>query len=328
MRRRVSRFRLSKRLAVLALLAMLWPATLPAAANPPDIADIKWIHEDADLIAALTRTRAECGVATANAERMYAIRLGRVAFRSPVLLGGLAARVGISCNACHPNGHENPAFFVLGVTGRPGTADVTGSVFSTERDDHIFNPVPIPSLIDVAARPSFGSVAPVEDLPTFLKAAIVDEFQGQPPPSSVADALLAYVTSLQSSACKDPPSIAVSFEADANELRDTLALVVASLDRNEPRAADFVLLSLRAALGRIYQRFPESIAAREKLVGLSRSLADARQRLEDGGGVPEARSTLEAVGERMEVAIQQLKIKAPESFYTASVLRAALGSSR
>lgn len=295
---------------------------------PPDIADIHWIHEDADLIAELTTTRAECGVASADADPMHAVRLGRVAFRSPVLLGGLAARVGMSCNTCHPNGHENPAFFVVGVTGKPGTADVTGSVFSTERDDHIFNPVPIPSLLDVAARSSFGSVAPVEDLRTFLNAAIVDEFQGQPPPSSIADALLAYVTSLQSSACKDPPRIAVSFESDSNELRETLALVLASLDRNELRAAEFVILSLRASLGRVYRRFPGSIAAREELIELSTSLADARRRLEKDGGQPAARSTLESVREGLEVAIQELRMKVPESFYNASVLRAALDSNR
>jgi len=311
---------------LLVLFAMPWLATQSAFADPTDIADIQWIHGEADLIAALTVIRAECGMATSDAERMHAVRLGRVAFRSPALLGGLAARVGMSCNSCHPNGHANDAFFVVGVSGKPGTADVTGSVFSTVRDDHIFNPVPIPSLLDASARSAFGSVAPVTDLPTFLNTAIVDEFQGQPPSASIAEALLAYVTSLQSSACGAPASIPVSFESDAQELRETLDLILASLDRDDPRAARFVLLSLRAALGRVYHRFPESIRAREELIDLSVSLADVRRRLESEGDDTQARSILTSANEQLEASIQKLESAVSDSFYDPNTLRTALGS--
>jgi hypothetical protein len=314
------------RTALPVLFAMPWLATQTAFADPSEIADIKWIHGDADLIAELTVIRAECAMATSDPERTHAVRLGRVAFRSPALLGGLAARVGMSCNSCHPNGHANNAFFVVGVSGKPGTADVTGSVFSTVRDDHIFNPVPIPSLLDSSARPSFGSVAPVADLPTFLNAAIVDEFQGQPPSASIAEALLAYVTSLQSSACRAPASIPVSFESDAQELHETLDLILASLDRDDPRTARFVLLSLRAALGRVYHRFPESIGAREELIELSMSLSDVRRLLESEGEDTQARSILASVQKRLEVSIQKLESAVSDSFYDASTLRTALGS--
>ena len=316
-----------KRIALIALFASPWLVISTASAEPPDIADSKWIHGDADLIAALTEIRSECRTATSDADRMHAIRLGRVAFRSPVLLGGLAARVGMSCNSCHPNGHANDAFFVVGVSGKPGTADVTGSVFSKVRDDQIFNPVPIPSLLDSSARSSFGSVAPVADLPTFLNAAIVDEFQGQPPTATIADALLAYVTSLQSSSCNAPAIIPVSLESDAQGLRETLGLILASLDRDDPSAAKFVLASLRAALGRVYRRFPESIEAREELIGLSLSLADVRLRLDDEKEERAARAMLASIQERMEASIQKLETKASVSFYDPNTLRAALGSS-
>jgi hypothetical protein len=321
----------AKPLILLVVSGTFWLATLSAIANPPDIDDIKWLHEGADPIAALTMIRAECIQTTTDSDRAHAIQLGRIAFRSPVLLGGLAARVGMSCNSCHPNGHDNPAFYVVGVSGEPGTADVTGSVFSTARDDHIFNPVPIPSLVDVANQSSFGSVLTVPDLATFLNTAIVGEFQGQTPPKSITDGLLAYLTSLQSAACMDPGPIAVSFESDALELRATLDSIFASLDRDDLRAAEFVLLSLRAALGRVYRRFPESVTARKELIDLSMALADARRRLageaaEEGEeGEPDVKSILSSVRERLEALIQKLAIQVSESFYDASQLRRVLG---
>ncbi|MGF7473737.1 hypothetical protein WFJ45_23635, partial [Salmonella enterica subsp. enterica serovar Minnesota] len=71
-------------------------------------------------------------------------RIGRAAFNSPLLLGGQAARAGLSCASCHRNGRGNPDFHFPGISGAPGTADVTASLLSSHRGDGQFNPKPIP----------------------------------------------------------------------------------------------------------------------------------------------------------------------------------------
>ena len=295
-----------------------------ASAEPPEIDELKWIDPGFDPVEFLTVVPAECSATTTDPVRSHAVDLGRVAFRSPVLLGGLAARGGISCDSCHRNGHGNPAFHVTGVSSAVGTADVTGSVFSEVRDDHIFNPVPIPSLVDVAARSTFGTVRPTQDLASFVRAAVVDEFDGPSPSASIVDALVAYMVSLRSSDCPDPGRVRVSFESSAGELRETLGVVIGSLDRGDLWAARFSLLSFRAALGRVYRRFPESVVEREALVELSRSLSTLRFDELEESDESAPRALLRASRVRLNVLIEKLGARVKDSFFDRDRLRKSL----
>jgi hypothetical protein len=299
-----------------------------AAGERPALDELKWLEPGADATAFLTTAPAECLAMPEALESAGQVRLGRIAFRSPVLLGGIAGRVGLSCDSCHRNGHGNPHFFVVGVSGAPGTADVTGSVFSTTRDDHVNNPVEIPSLVDAAAHPPFGTVVPAKDLSTFLHHAIIDEFQGQTPPRRVLDGLADYLRLLERSACPGKGASAVSkitFEADARrllEMMDTLSEVVAHAD---VATSDFVLLSLRSALGRVYHRFPAAISERDALIQASRSLSRLRPLFPETDPA-RMRSEVAIERARLEKALDGLRPKETRSFYDASVLSRALES--
>jgi len=296
-----------------------------AFAELPLIADLKWIHGDADAVEVLTTGPAECRVLSSDPGQARLARLGRVAFRSPVLLGGLASRVGMSCDSCHRNGHDNPNFQFVGVSGEPGTADVTGAVFSIHRDDGRQNPVPIPTLVDAGLDPPFGTVLPSPDLRKFLRAAVVDEFQGEPPPQSITEGLVAYLVGLKSAGCPKPGSEAIRFETDAGELLETLDVVIESLEEGDAGAGRFALASLRAALERVYRRFPAQVAAREELIGLSRRLSHLRVQLDE----QRLSETIELLGDerlRLEAVIRKLGAQADESFYEPGVLRRALDS--
>jgi hypothetical protein len=233
----------------------------------------------------------------------------------------------MSCDSCHRNGHDNPVFHFAGVSGDPGTADVTGFVFSTNRDDGRRNPVAIPTLVDAASAPPFGTILPAPDLRTFLHAAVVDEFQGEPPPQSVIEGLLAYIEGLRSAACPKRRSEAVSFETDSSDLLRTMDVVIETLEDDDLPGGLFALASLRAALERVYRRFPERVSAREELVGSSRALSRLRELLEEKR-VSETISLLAAERLRLESVLSKLETQIDISFYAPSILRRALDSSR
>jgi len=266
--------------------------------------DLNWLAPDADRAAALTRAPAECLAVPSDPERAWLVSLGRVAFGSPALLGGLAARSGMSCDTCHRNGHGNPAFFIAGVSGAPGTADVTSAIFSQTRGDDIVNPVPIPDLTDAGGKSSFGTMRPVGDLRGFVHAVMLDEFQGKEPPPAVAEGVVAYVAALKRSACPAAPSVPIRFRHAADEVSGTYAVLLAALDRHDPNAADFVLRSLNLALGRLAQRFPGTPEAADMLPALGRDLGALRPLLRDGPD--DARRALAAWRIRLDGTLQAL----------------------
>ena len=310
----------------------------PVAAEPPQLRDLKWLRlasktgGDAvdSLVKALTTIPAECLELPLEPRRAAAVKLGRVAFRSPVLLGGVASRVGISCDTCHRNGHDNPHFFVAGVSGQPGTADVTGSIFSTTREDQQKNPVPIPTLVDATADSTFGTVVPASDLASFLHAAIEGEFQGRRPPASVIKGLVAYLGELKSSACPQPPTpevIDIRFDSDARALLETHGVLVAAFEREDLPTARFVLLSLQAAMERVYERFPDESSGRDGLIEVSRSLSAIREQISVASrdGSPSAASDIATqLGRergRLEVCLDRLRSEAENSYYEPDFLR-------
>jgi len=109
------------------LLAADTPAQLP-------IREVRWLApgvpvENVNLLPP------ECFRVPGDPKARRSTEIGRLSFRAPLLLGGQAARVGLSCSSCHRNGRGNPDFHFPGISGAPGTADVTASLLSSHRGE-------------------------------------------------------------------------------------------------------------------------------------------------------------------------------------------------
>lgn len=244
--------------------------------------------------------------------------LGRVAFRSPFLLGGLAARSSMRCHTCHINGHGNPDFFVEGFSGDPGTADATSHLFSHSRGDGTFNPVAIPTLVDVASKATLGTMAPTDSLAEFVSSVIVDEFQGRAPSNVVLEGLLVYLRALRSGDCPEAGFSAVTFEVAVKEVWATHWMVLESLKRQQIEAADFALISLGAALGRIRRQFPVDTDAPELLVKSAFALQKIRPLLREERAA--ARDALAGWRAQFDAVLPAMANDVPRSYYDPAVL--------
>src|SRR5262249_45738331 len=138
----------------------------------------------------------ECYRPPRNPGMLRSAEIGRIAFRAPLLLGGQAARVGLSCSSCHRNGRTNPDFHFPGVSGEPGTADVTTSILSSHRGDGTFNPKPIPDLAGDPAKRIVTRDPRKPDLAKFIHGLITQEFDGPEPPRKVLLGIADYVRSI------------------------------------------------------------------------------------------------------------------------------------
>ncbi len=239
-----------------------------ASAGAEPLQEAKWLAADAQRVAALTQSPGECAGRIRDPETAYLAEIGRAAFSSPLLLGGQAARGGLSCASCHTDGHSNPGFFLEGLSGAAGTADVSSSIFSKVRDDGVFNPVAIPALVGITEKQSFGTTSPAPSLRAFIRSAVADEFQGDATPSAVIDGLVAYIGSLDAASCPSAP-VAFSPRRAMRDVERTLAIARRAAERGDRETVDFLLVSAQAALGRIDDRFPA-----QKAPVLRKSLAE------------------------------------------------------
>ena len=82
------------------------------AAREPTLQALVWIAPGHEA-AALTRQPATCLGKSAADPSVVA---GRALFNAPQLLGGQAARAGVSCASCHSNGRRNPHFQLAGIS--------------------------------------------------------------------------------------------------------------------------------------------------------------------------------------------------------------------
>ncbi len=182
------------------LIAATLPLLLAAAADVPDlpIKEARWLDR-ASMLDGLTREPLECFDPPEAPKERASAMIGRVAFRAPLLLGGQAARAGLSCASCHRNGRGNDHFSFPSISGHPGTADVTSSLMSKKRGDSTFNPKPIPDL--AAAKVEVSRDPNKPDLKAFIRGLIVEEFDGPEPPAAVLDGLTAYVRAIAPAAC-------------------------------------------------------------------------------------------------------------------------------
>jgi hypothetical protein len=213
---------------------------------------MRWLAPEADAVQALTRPPAECLAWPADEEERVLAGIGRLAFRTPVLLGGQAARAGLSCDSCHRNGRGNPDFTFPGVSGAPGTADVTSSLFSTHRGNGVDDPRPIPDLGGPKAKLKVSQAPRDPALERFIRGLVVEEFDGPEPPPRVLRALAAYVRA------QDPARCGQSRAERPEDLLDDARTALGLAVREDDRATTLVLISAaRARLGLLDERYPD-----------------------------------------------------------------------
>ena len=283
---------------------------------------LRWTDRAA-WIEATTRQPRECvALPDAPADRA-GIEVGRAAFRTPLLLGGQAARLGLSCESCHSNGRRNSAFRFEGLSGAPGTADVTSSMMSTHRGNGVFDPRPIPDL----AAPDKVSRSPASPaLRAFIHGLITEEFDGREPPPAVLDGLVAYVRAIDAGHCAggDPaPLKAGAWIDDANR---AMAAARERWQAHDPAGSVVMLGAARHALGRLDERYARLAQDRASLAGADRAIAHIREAVEAGHGQPER--LMLAWSARAEPWQARLRRDEPQSLFDRSRLVRTIGPAR
>jgi hypothetical protein len=272
------------RAAALAV-ATAWAAAgaLALAATPagPPIRAMRWAAADVDPVATFGRAPTECLKPPADPVRALAVEVGRAAFRTPVLLGGQAARAGVTCETCHKAGRSNPSFLFPGVSGAPGTADVTDSLFSTHRGDGIDNPKPIPDLSGPKARLKIDQAPGAGKLEPFIHGLITEEFDGPEPPKAVLQGLAAYVRALGPQACPTAASEPLTVGYFLADVRRAVAAARGEIARGDAPAAILMLAAARSRLGLIDERYGDARLAplRAELRAADHRLAQAQEGL-------------------------------------------------
>lgn len=191
------------------------------------------------------------------------MRAGLALFNSPALLGGQAAKAGLSCASCHANGRGNPHFLLPSLSGKAGTADVTNSFFGPARGNGVNDPVPIPDL----AMP--GKISRAQTDPAlihFTRNLIVEEFSGRQPSEAMLHSLAAYMRAVQSCAG------GAGGDQD-RRLYDQLAIIDAALDSaiamhqiGDHAATNVLISGARQQLGLIDERYAAARFKQEHLL--------------------------------------------------------------
>ena len=237
---------LARLLNALPLLLLLGAA---ADGSRVPIREARWLAPGA-FYQGLSREPSECFARPADPAERRRAEIGRIAFRAPLLLGGQAARAGLSCAGCHRNGRGNADFVFPGLSGPPGTADITASLMSSHRGDGRFNPKPIPDLSGPRDALKVPQGRRERALETFIRGLVAEEFDGPEPTPEVIDGLAAYVRALRPEACRrsDRPITLASRLALAGE-----AAALAAAERGETRR--LLLAAARSQLGAVDERF-------------------------------------------------------------------------
>jgi hypothetical protein len=247
------------------------------AGGPPlPVRDSRWLAPDR-VYSGLSREPSECFAPPADPAELRRAKIGRVAFRTPLLLGGQAARAGLSCASCHRNGRGNPDFLFPGLSGPPGTADVTASLMSSHRGDGRFNPRLIPDLGGPRDKLKVRQERRDRALETFIRGLVVEEFDGPEPAPAIVDGLAAYVRALRPSSC--------GRSGRRVTLASRLALVDDAARLAEAESGDtrrLLLAAARSQLGAIDERF--AVPGGEAARALLREADGELRRLSSGRG--------------------------------------------
>ena len=232
-------------------------------------------------IAALTLAPKECLSPPTSIAHSQLVAIGRTAFADPLLLGGQAARMQMSCATCHSNGRRNATFLLPGLSGAPGTADVTSSILSSHRGNGVFDPQPIPDLA-IATQDARG---PRPALAGFVHGLITQEFDGAEPPPIAFAGLLAYIGAVR--ACQ--PDVLEPITVDA-AIADITAAVRAANDAlrlNDKATARLMLGAARSRLGNIHERYdmPALRRTQAEIAATDRPLLALQHALDRGDNI-------------------------------------------
>lgn len=238
------------------------------AANQP-LRAARWLPVDRQAHA-LAFEPVECLATSPDEKKLRSALIGKTAFRTPLLLGGQAARAGLSCNSCHRNGRGNPDFMFSGFSGAPGTADVTSSLMSSHRGDGVANATIIPDLAGPENRRKISRDENNRALEKFIRGLIVEEFDGAEPSEMTISGLANYVRMLSPMACTDATEQKVRLQSQLSDVRLALQAAQFALDDNDHATSRLMIASARSSLGMINERY-----ASDKLAGDRRLLHGA-----------------------------------------------------
>ncbi len=261
----------------LLILAALLPLSAAADQAQLPIREARWLRSP-DLIADLTTLPVECLAWPKGRAQRQSVAVGRALFRSPLMLGGQAARAGLSCASCHRNGRANAHFHFPGISGEPGTADVTASLMSEHRGDGMFNPKPIP---DLGGDPARLKVKGTPKLREFVHGLITQEFDGPEPSPAALDAIVAYVSALTPAACPKGAGPKITLNAKLSEVDSAADLANQSYAAGDAATGRELLAAARSTLGAIDERF--QVAGLEAARGELRGADDQLFKLQQAG---------------------------------------------
>ncbi|WP_309604575.1 hypothetical protein [Phenylobacterium sp.] len=305
------------------MLAGLAGGGVLAARGESAIRAMQWMAPGADPARVLGSSPTECLRRPADPLVAHRVEVGRAAFRTPLVLGGQAGRAGISCETCHRAGRSNPDFLFPGISGAPGTADVTSSLFSTHRDNGIDDPKPIPDLSGPKSALKVSQARGDRKLEPFLDGLITQEFDGPEPSPAVLDGLAAYVRALDPAACPAAPRQPLGVSMLMDDVRRALRAGQAEIARGDPATARVMIAAARTRLGLIDERFdtPALAASRRALRAADRELADAQAGLR--AGRPDVSASLAAWLRRSRPLEARLVGQSPRSLFDPARLAQA-----
>jgi len=298
-------------------LAAFWLLLpLPAIAQSLSGA-LEWLPTGSLSINALTTRPAER--MTGGDRQSFFVEFGRLAFRSPDILGGNARRAGLSCQACHSNGHINTHFFIPGLSDQPGRVDTSHAFWLARGENHVFDPLRIPSLRGVIRKHRLGHDGRISSLREFTRDVMVLEFAGEEPDMLLLDALVAYQRTLQPTQAPDEP---VTLAGDLADLERHMKLMTLPLAEEDTPLTARIASMLRGQIGFIGERF-ERTEPRRVLENWSRELQTIAARAE-AGAWPEARQRHAALARQLAAPPSMLADAAADSLYDPERLRAWL----
>ena len=211
----------------------------------------RWIAAEAQF-EELSSEPETCEQPVKEADRL-SYTIGSVAFRTPLLLGGQAARSGLSCVSCHANGRSTKGFHFPGLSGGRGTADVTSSIMSKMRGDGVLNPKPIP---DLAVKLSQHSSNPnISVLRQFIRAQIIEEFDGPPPTPAILNGLVTFVRAQGGRQCSKTARQPITLDSHLDTFRIAIDTGQVLANKGDTQSAWLMIAGARSTLGEIHSRF-------------------------------------------------------------------------
>jgi hypothetical protein len=290
------------------------------------IRGLEWVAKTADPARALGTVPTECLKVPADPALAARIEVGRAAFRTQVLLGGQAARAGVNCETCHRNGRTNPDFAFPGVSGPPGTADVTSSLFSTHRGNGIDDPKPIPDLSGPKGKLKIDQDPGQKKLEPFIHGLITEEFDGPEPTPATLAGLAAYVRALSLAACPAKAREPLDVTLLMSDARRAIKAAQAEIAAGDDATAILMVASARSRLGLIDERYaaPSLAKPRADLRAASARLAAIQAALHDHR--PDAAPKLTAWLAGSKALEAELAAQQPQSLFDPA--RLALATKR